>query len=194
MKLKVTILVSLALIICIVAAGCTSNVTTSPSPTNTESNKSNPTGHDKILSAVIDDDKKAYEHADWTKTVNSDVQWTNDTSALVTFKLGYSKGVSNLNYTAKYVKFPTVSEANAFVKSINSGYNNTNAITLSSDPALTTATSRNAHENYKKVTNTSPTTLSYVKLVRDEPTRYEHQYIIQTGEVVVTYDAVVQRV
>ena len=192
MKLKVAILVSLALITCVVAAGCTSNVTTSPSPAHTESNKSNPMGHDKILLAVMDDDKQAYVNAIWTKTVNSDVQWTNDTSALVTFKLGYSKGV--LNYTAKYVKFPTISDANSFVKSISSGYNNTNALTLSSDPALTTATSVNAHENYKKVTNTSPTTISYVKLVRDEPTQYENQYIIQTGEVVVTYDAVVHRV
>ena len=192
MKLKAAIVVSLVLITCIVAAGCTSNVTTSPSPAQTESNKSNQAGHDKILSAVIGDDKKAYENAIWTKTVNNDVQWTNDTSALVTFKLGYSKGV--LNYTAKYVKFPTISDANSYVKSISSGYNNTNALTLSSDPALTTATSGNAHENYKKVTNASPTTISYVKLVRDEPTQYEHQYIIQTGEVVVTYDAVVQRV
>jgi len=192
MKLKVIIVVSLALITCIVAAGCTSNVTTSPNPAQTESNKSNQTGHDKILSAVINDDKQAYVKAVWTKTVNNDVQWNNDTSAMVTFKIGYSKGV--LNYTAKYVKFPTISDANAFVKSINSGYNNTNALTLSSDPALTTATSVNTHENYKKVTNMSPTTLSYVKLVHDEPTQYENQYIIQTGEVVATYDAVVHRV
>jgi len=192
MKLKVIIVVSLALITCIVAAGCTSNVTTSPNPAQTESNKSNQTGHDKILSAVINDDKQAYVKAVWTKTVNNDVQWNNDTSAMVTFKIGYSKGV--LNYTAKYVKFPTISDANAFVKSISSGYNNTNALTLSSDPALTTATSVNTHENYKKVTNMSPTTLSYVKLVHDEPTQYENQYIIQTGEVVATYDAVVHRV
>jgi len=192
MKLKVAIVVSLALITCIVAAGCTSNVTTSPNPAQTESNKSNQTGHDKILSAVIADDKQAYVNAVWTKTVNNDVQWTNDTSAMVTFRIGYSKGV--LNYTAKYVKFPTISDANAFVKSISSGYNNTNALTLSSDPALTIATSGNTHENYKKVTNMSPTTLSYVKLVHEEPTQYENQYIIQTGEVVATYDAVVHRV
>ena len=192
MELKVAMVVSLALITCIAAAGCASNVTTSPNPAQTESNKSNQTGHDKILSAVIGDDKQAYVNAVWTKTVNNDVQWTNDTSAMVTFKIGYSKGV--LNYTAKYVKFPTISDANAFVKSISSGYNNTNALTLSSDPALTTATSVNTHENYKKVTNMSPTTLSYVKLVHDEPTQYENQYIIQTGEVVATYDAVVHRV
>ena len=192
MKLKVAIVVSLALITCIVAAGCTSNVTTSPNPAQTESNKSNQTGHDKILSAVIADDKQAYVNAVWTKTVNNDVQWTNDTSAMVTFRIGYSKGV--LNYTAKYIKFPTISDANAFVKSISSGYNNTNALTLSSDPALTIATSGNTHENYKKVTNMSPTTLSYVKLVHEEPAQYENQYIIQTGEVVATYDAVVHRV
>jgi len=192
MKLKVAIVVSLALITCIVAAGCTSNVTTSPNPAQTESNKSNQTGRDKILSAVIADDKQAYVNAVWTKTVNNDVQWTNDTSAMVTFRIGYSKGV--LNYTAKYIKFPTISDANAFVKSISSGYNNTNALTLSSDPALTIATSGNTHENYKKVTNMSPTTLSYVKLVHEEPAQYENQYIIQTGEVVATYDAVVHRV
>jgi len=192
MKLKVAIVVSVALITCIVAAGCTSNMTTSPNPAQTESNKGNQTGHDKILSAVIADDKQAYVNAVWTKTVNNDVQWTNDTSAMVTFKIGYSKGV--LNYTAKYDKFPTISDANAFVKSISLGYNNTNALTLSSDPALTTATSINTHENYKKVTNMSPTTLSYVKLVHDEPTQYENQYIIQTGEVVATFDAVVHRV
>ncbi|HXY88110.1 MAG TPA: hypothetical protein VEG44_06695 [Candidatus Acidoferrales bacterium] len=192
MKLKVAIVVSLALITCIVAAGCTSNMTTSPNPAQTESNKGNQTGHDKILSAVIADDKQAYVNAVWTKTVNNDVQWTNDTSAMVTFRIGYSKGV--LNYTAKYIKFPTISDANAFVKSISSGYNNTNALTLSSDPALTIATSGNTHENYKKVTNMSPTTLSYVKLVHEEPAQYENQYIIQTGEVVATYDAVVHRV
>ncbi len=192
MRLRVTILVSLAVIACIVAAGCTSNVTTNTSSSTTEANKSSPTGHDKVLVAVIDDDKQAYVKAVWTKTVNNDVQWINDTAALVTFKVGYSKGV--LNYTAKYVKFPTIDDANAFVKSISTGYNNANALTLSSDPALTTATSGNAHENYRTITNTSPSTLSYVKLVRNEPTQYENRYIIQTSEVVATYDAVVQKV
>jgi hypothetical protein len=192
MRLRVTTLVSLAVIACIVAAGCTSNVTTNTSSTTTEANKSSPTGHDKVLVAVIDDDKQAYVKARWTKTVNNDVQWINDTAASATFKVGYSKGV--LNYTAKYVKFPTIDDANAFVKSISAGYNNTNALTLSSDPALTTATSGNAHENYRNITNANPTTLSYVKLVRNEPTQYEYRYIIQTSEVVATYDAVVQKV
>lgn len=193
MRLRVTILVSLAVIGCIVAAGCTSNVTTTnTSSSTTEANKSSPTGHDKVLVAVIGDDKQAYVKAVWTKTVNNDVQWINDTAALVTFKVGYSKGV--LNYTAKYVKFPTIDDANAFVKSISAGYNTTNALTLSSDPALTTATSGNAHENYRNITNANPTALSYVKLVRNEPTQYENRYIIQTSEVVTTYDAVVQKV
>ncbi len=191
MRLRVTIVVSIALIACIVAAGCTSNVTTNTSSSTTVANKSSP-GRDKVLLAVIDDDKQAYVQARWTKTVNNDVQWINDTTALVTFKVGYSKGV--LNYTAKYVKFPTIDDANAFVKSTSAGYNATNALTLSSDPALTTATSVNAHVNYRNVTNTSPTTLSYVKLVRSEPKEYENQYIIQTSQVVATYDAVVQRV
>jgi hypothetical protein len=192
MRLRVTILVSLAVIACIVAAGCASNVKTNTSTAPTETNKSSQTGRDKVLAAIIDDNKQAYVRAAWTKTVNNDIQWINDTSALVTFKLGYSKGV--LNYTAKYVKFPTIDNANAFVKSISTGYNNTNALTLSSDPALTTATSVNTHQNYRNITNTSPTTLAYVKLVRNEPSHYENQYIIQTGEVVITYDAVVQKV
>jgi len=190
MKSKVAILIAVAVIASTLAAGCIFN--TSPS-----SNQSAPqtapstTGHDKALQAVIDDDQQAYINATWTQTVNKSVQWINDTTAMVTFKLGYSN--STLQYAAKYQKFGSESQARDYASAINQGYNTTSAIALLSNPVLTTATSTNTHKNYESVTNTVPTATAYTKLLRDEPQSFTESYIIQVGDVVTTFTATVNK-
>ena len=190
MKSKVAILIAVAMIASILAAGCISSTNTS-SNQSAQQAPSSSTGHDKALQAVIDDDQQSYINATWTQTVNKSVQWINDTTAMVTFKLGYSN--STLKYTAKYQKFASESQASDYVNAIDQGYNSTSAIALLSNPALTTASSTNTHKNYENVTNIIPTTTAYTKLLRNEATTYTGSYIIQVRDVVVTFTAIVNK-
>jgi len=190
MKSKVAILIAVVMVASTLAAGCIFN--TSPS-----SNQSAPpaapstSGHDKTLQAAIDDDEQAYINATWTQTVNKTVQWVNDTTAMVTFKLGYSN--STLQYTAKYQKFASESQARDYASAINQGYNTTSAIALLSNPLLTTATSTNTHKNYENVTNAVPAATAYTKLLRNEPQSFTESYIVQVGDVVTTFTATVNK-
>ena len=182
MKSKVAILIAMAVIASVFAAGCTSS--TQPS-SNQSPSQSTATGHDKLVQAVIEDDRQAYVNATWTRSVNTSVQWQNDTTAMVTFRIGLSNGT--FQYTAKYQKFASVAQASDYISSINQGYNNTNAVILLNNPSLTTASSINTHQNYQAVTNSTPITNSYIKLLREQP--IEGDYIIQVNEVVITYHA-----
>ncbi|MGZ4951740.1 MAG: hypothetical protein ACXV5K_12005 [Halobacteriota archaeon] len=186
MKSKVAILIAMAIIASVLAAGCTSS--TQPS-SNQSSSQSTATGHDKVVQAVIDDDQQAYVSATWTRSVNKSVQWQNDTTAMVTFRIGFSNGT--FQYTAKYQKFATAAQASDYISTINQGYNSTNAIILLNNPSLTTASSINTHQNYQTVTNSTPVTNSYIRLQREQP--IEGDYIIQVNEVVVTFHATYNR-
>jgi hypothetical protein len=178
MKSKVAILIAMAIIASVLAAGCTSS-------TNQSTSQSTATGHDKVLQAIIDDDKQTYVNASWTRQVRNSTQWLNDTTAMVTWNLNTSTGT--FQYTAKYQKFASVSQANSFVSSINQGYNVTNAQELLNLPPLITASSLNTHSNYQAVTNSTPVTNSYIKLLREQP--IEGDYISQVNEAVVTFHA-----
>ena len=179
MKSKVAILCALVITISVLAAGCTSSTTPSSNQSGTA------TGHDKVVQAVIEDDQQAYVNATWTRSVNKSVQWLNDTTAMVTFKIGHAN--TTFQYTAKYQKFASVSQASDYISTINQGYNSTNAVILLSNPALTTASSINTHQNYQTVTNSTPITNSYIKLLREQP--IEGNYIIQVNDVVITFHA-----
>jgi len=179
MKSKVAILIALAIITSVLATGCSS----STQPSSNQGGAA--TGHDKVLQAVIEDDQQAYVNATWTRSVNKSVQWLNDTTAMVTFKIGHSN--ATFQYTAKYQKFASVSQASDYISTINKGYNSTNAVILLSNPALTTASSINTHQNYQTVTNSTPISNSYIQLLREQP--IEGNYIIQVNDVVITFHA-----
>jgi hypothetical protein len=188
MKSKVAVLVTLAVIASILAAGCTSS--TQPS-----SNQSTSQSAAKVVRAVIDDDIQTYVDASWTRQVrNSTPQWLNDTTAMVTFTiLTYTN--QTFQYTAKYQKFASAQDASNYVASINEGYNVTSVQALAgNDPTLVTAGSLNTHKNYEKVTNSTPITNSWVKLRNDAQTAYTQSYIIQVNEVVITFNATFNRV
>ncbi len=196
MKRKVAILIAVAVIASIFVAGCTSSTTNSSSNESTSQAATANQGsvsanHDKVLQAVIDDDQQAYDNATWTRTVNKSVQWINDTTAMVTFKLGYSN-TSTLQYTAKYLKFADDTQASDYVSSINQGYNSTSALSLLNDIALTTASSVNTHQNYEKVTSRLPVTNAYER-VSDQGSAYQGSYIIRVNEVVITYNATINK-
>lgn len=196
MKREVALFVAVAVIASIFVAGCTSSTTNSSSNQNTlqttSVNQSSVTvNRDKVLQAVIDDDKQAYVNATWTLAVNNSIQWVNDTAALVTFKIGYANA-STLQYTAKYLKFGSGAQASDYVNSTNRGYNSASAVLLKNDIGLTTATSLNSHQNYKKVTNRVPTVTVYEN-VRDAGSAYQGSYIIRVNEVVTTFNATVKK-
>ncbi len=196
MKRKVALFIAVAVIASILVAGCTSSTTNSSSNQNTSqaasANQGSASGnHDKVLQAVIDDDQQAYVNATWTRTVNKTVQWINDTTAMVTFKIGYSNA-STLQYTAKYLKFSDDAQASDYVSSINQGYNSTSALSLMNDIALTTASSVNTHQNYDKVTGRLPTINAYEK-VTDQGSAYQGSYILRVNEVVITYNVTVPK-
>lgn len=196
MKSKVAIFIAVAVIASIFVAGCTSSTPTSSSNQSTSQAASSNQGSagvnpNKVLQAVIDDDQQAYVNARWTRTVNKSVQWLNDTTAMVTFKLGYSNS-STLQYTAKYLKFGDETQANDYVSSIDQGYNSTTAVSLMNDIALTTASSLNNHSNYERATDRLPVTNSYEK-VNDAGSAYQGSYIIQVNEVVVTYNLTIPK-
>ncbi|MGZ4904456.1 MAG: hypothetical protein ACXVIG_00855 [Halobacteriota archaeon] len=196
MKRKVAIFIAVAVIASIFVAGCTSSAPNSSSNQSTSqaasASQSSASGnHDKVIQAVIDDDQQAYVNATWTRTVNKSVQWINDTTAMVTFKIGYSNS-STLQYTAKYLKFSDDAQASDYVGSISQGYNSTSAISLVNDIALTTASSVNNHQNYEKATSRLPTTNAYGK-VNDQGSAYQGSYIIRVNEVVVTYNVTVPK-
>ncbi len=196
MKREVALFIAVAVIASIVAAGCTSNTTNSPSKQSTSltasvNQDSITANHDKILQAVIDDDKQAYVNATWTLAVNNSVEWVNDTAASVTFKIGYANS-STLQYTAKYLKFGRDAQASDYVNSTNDGFNSASAILLKNDIGLTTATSLNSHQNYKKVTNRVPTVTVHEN-VRDAGSAYQGSYIIRVNEVVTTFNATIKK-
>ncbi len=196
MKREVTLFIAVAVIASIFVAGCTSSTTNSPSNQSTLQTASVNQGavtanHDKVLQAVIDDDKQAYVNATWTLAVNNSVEWVNDTAALVTFKIGYANS-STLQYTAQYLKFSSDAQAGDYVNSTNHGYNSASAILLKNDIGLTTATSLNSHQNYKKVTNRVPTVTVYEN-VRDAGSAYQGSYIIRVNEVVTTFNATIKK-
>ena len=108
-------------------------------------------------------------------------------------KYGHSN--QTFQYTAKYQKFASAQDASNYVASINQGYNVTSVQALAgNDPTLATASSVNTHQNYEKVTNSTPVTNSYVKLLNDAQTAYKQSYIIQVNDVVITFDATYNRV
>jgi hypothetical protein len=185
MKSKVAILIIVAILASIFAAGCTSS--TQPS-----SNQS--TSADKIIRAVIDDDRQTYVNASWTRQVrNSTPVWLNDTAATVTFTI-LTNTNNTFQYTAKYQKFGSAQDAANYIASINQGYNVTSVQALAgNDPTLVTASSVNTHKSYETITNSTPVTNSYVKLVNDAQTAYNQSYIIQVNDVVITFDATFNR-
>ncbi|MGZ4904934.1 MAG: hypothetical protein ACXVIP_04655 [Halobacteriota archaeon] len=195
MKSKAALLVVVAVIASIFAAGCTSSVDSSSSQSAAQNSAANQgstsTNRDKILQAVINDDEQAYVNATWTRTVNKSVRWINDTAATVTYKIGYSKA-STLKYTAKYLKFNDDDKAREYVSSINRGYDGTTAMSLMYNIALTTASSLNNHQNYERATGRLPTTNAYEK-VSGQGTAYDGSYIIRVNEVVVTYKIAIPR-
>jgi outer membrane murein-binding lipoprotein Lpp len=180
MNSKVAILIATAIIASVLAAGCTSQLSS-----NQSASQSTATGRDKVVQAVIEDEKQAYVNATWTRQVRNSTQWLNDTTAMVTFTIGISNGT--FQYTAKYQKFGSASQASDYISSINHGYNTTNAQELINLPPLTPASSLNTHQNYQQVTNSTPTTNSFIKLLREQP--IEADYIVQVNEVVITYHA-----
>ncbi len=190
MKSKVAILIAMAIIASVLAAGCTSS--TQPSANQSASQ---PAGHDKVVQAVIEDDIQSYVNATWTRQVrNSTPQWLNDTTAMVTFTI-LTNSNGTFQYTAKYQKFDSAPQASNVVASINQGYNVTSVQALAgNDPTLVTASSVNTHQNYARVTNSTLATNSYVKLLSDQQTAYRQSYIIQVNEVVVTFTATFNRV
>jgi ABC-type spermidine/putrescine transport system permease subunit I len=109
---------------------------------------------------------------------------------MVTYRLGGTN--ESLTYTAQYTKFASASDASNYVNSINQGYNATTAAQLIGFPALWTASSGNTHQSYLSVTNSLPSTSSYIKMQGDQPTS-PASYIIQVGEVVITFNATLQQ-
>ena len=180
MRSKVALLVALSTAISVLVAGCTFN----------PQNPAGQGGHDAVLQAVIQDDLQAYNNASWVRSLNQSIQWINDTSAMVTYRMGGSN--LSLSYTAQYTKFGSVTEATAYVNSINQGYNETNIVQLLNYPALTTASSMNTHQAYLSVTKNAPTTISWIKTQGDQPTS-PASYIIQVNDVVTTFNATLSR-
>ena len=181
MKSKVAILIAMAIIASVFAAGCTSSTNQSASQSTSGS-----TSHDAVLQAVISDDLQAYNNAQWVRALNQSVQWINATTAMVTYRM--SNPTQSLNYTATYTKFGSTSLASNYVSSINQGYNSTSAAQLIGFPALTTASSLNDHKNYLNVTQSLPSTNSYIKMALNSPTA-PASYIIQVDDVVITFNA-----
>src|SRR5665811_571154 len=157
MKSKVAILIAMAIIASVLAAGCTSNTNQSAQST------SGGTRHDAVIQAVISDDLQAYNSAQWVRSLNQSVQWVNATTAMVTYKM--SNQNRSLNYTANYTKLGSIAKANEYVSSISQGYNATSAAQLIGFPALTTASSLNEHKQYLNITQS----LSLIHI--SEPTR-----------------------
>lgn len=180
MKSKVAILIAIAIIASVLAAGCTSNTNQSAQST------SGGTSHDAVLQAVISDDLQAYNSAQWVRSLNQSVQWVNATTAMVTYKM--SNQNRSLNYTANYTKLGSIAKANEYVSSVSQGYNATSAAQLIGFPALTTASSLNEHKHYLNTTQSLPSTNSYIKMERDSPTA-PASYIIQVDDVVITFNA-----
>ncbi|MGZ4911414.1 MAG: hypothetical protein ACXV5G_11955 [Halobacteriota archaeon] len=196
MKSKVAILIAVAVIASIFVAGCTSNTSSSSNQTTSQSavtNQSSTSGnHDKVLQAVINDDQQAYVNSTLTQRVPSPtIKWINETTAIAAFAVDLRSN-SSLQYSAKYLKFNDATQARDYVSSINQGYNSTNAVALINDPALITASSLNAHQNYKNVTGLDPVTNSYSK-VTDQGSSYNGSYIIQVNEVVITFSTTVMK-
>ncbi len=194
MKRKVAIFIAVAVIASIFVAGCTTSTSPSSNQSTSQSAASgqgSAVNHDKVLQAAIDDDQQAYVNASWTRTVNKTVQWINDTTAMVTYKIGYSNS-STLQYTAKYLKFGDEAQAGDYVTSIGQGYNSTSAMSLMSDLGLTTASSQNTHQNYERATGRVPTINSYAK-INDQGSSYQGSYIIRVNEVVVTYSLTIPK-
>lgn len=183
MKSRVAILIATAIIASVLAAGCTSS-------TQNTSQSASSTTHDPVLQAVISDDLQAYNGATWVRTLNQSIQWVNATTAMVTYRVAGTN--ESLTYTARSTKFASVSDASNYVNTINQGYNATTAAELIGFPALTTASSANTHQSYLSVTNSLPNTSSYIKMQGDQPTS-PASYIIQVGEVVITYNATLQQ-
>ncbi|HEX7514605.1 MAG TPA: hypothetical protein VF393_03350 [archaeon] len=181
MKSKVAILIAAAIITSVLAAGCTSSTNQSAQST------SGGTSHDAVLQAVISDDLQAYNSTAWVRSLyQSPPQWVNATTAMVTYKM--SNPTQSLNYTANYTKLGSIAKANEYVSSISQGYNATSAAQLIGFPALTTASSLNEHKHYLNVTQSLPSTNSYIKMERDSPTA-PASYIIQVDDVVITFNA-----
>lgn len=180
MKSKVAILIAIAIIASVLAAGCTSNTNQSAQST------SGGTSHDAVIQAVISDDLQAYNSAQWVRSLNQSVQWVNATTAMVTYKM--SNQNRSLNYTANYTKLGSIAKANEYVSSVSQGYNATSAAQLIGFPALTTASSLNEHKHYLNTTQSLPSTNSYIKMERDSPTA-PASYIIQVDDVVITFNA-----
>jgi len=185
MKSKVAILIAMAIIASVLAAGCTSSTNQSASQSTSGS-----ISHDAVLQAVIRDDLQAYNSAQWVRALNQSVQWVNATTAMVTYRM--SNPNESLNYTAKYTKFGSTSEASDYISSISQGYNASSAAQLIGFPALTTASSLNEHKNYLNVTQHLPSTYAYIKMQRDSPTA-PASYIIQVDDVVITFNATFNR-
>ena len=180
MKSKVAILIAMAIIASVLAAGCTSNTNQSAQST------SGGTSHDAVIQAVISDDLQAYNSAQWVRSLNQSVQWVNATTAMVTYKM--SNQNRSLNYTANYTKLGSIAKANEYISTISQGYNATSAAQLIGFPALTTASSLNEHKNYLNITQSLPSTNSYIKMERATPTA-PASYIIQVDDVVITFNA-----
>jgi len=181
MKSKVAILIAMAIIASVLAAGCTSSTNQSA-----QSTTSGGTSHDAVIQAVISDDLQAYNSAQWVRSLNQSVQWVNATTAMVTYKM--SNQNRSLNYTANYTKLGSIAKANEYVSSISQGYNATSAAQLIGFPALTTASSLNEHKHYLNITQSLPSTNSYIKMERDSPTA-PASYIIQVDDVVISFNA-----
>jgi outer membrane murein-binding lipoprotein Lpp len=185
MRSRVTILIAAAIIASVLAAGCTSST-----QNQSTSQAASSTTHDPVLQAVINDDLQAYNNATWVRTLNQSIQWVNATSAMVTYRLGGTN--ESLTYTAQYTKFASASDASSYVSSINQGYNATTAAELTFFPALTTASSLNTHQSYLGVTQSLPSTNSYIKMQGDQPTS-PASYIIQVGDVVIAFNTTLQQ-
>jgi hypothetical protein len=181
MRSKVAILlVALSTVTSVFVAGCTL----------LPQNRSGSTGHDAVLQAVMEDDLQAYNNVSWVRQLNQSIQWVNDTSAMVTYRMSGSN--LSLSYTAQYTRFGSVAEASAYVRSINQGYNETSIVQQANFPALTTASSYNTHQAYQSVAHNLPTTISYIKTQGDQPTS-PASYIIQVNDVVTTFNATLSR-
>jgi hypothetical protein len=105
---------------------------------------------------------------------------------MVTYKM--SNPTQSLNYTANYTKLGSIAKANEYVSSISQGYNATSAAQLIGFPALITASSLNEHKHYLNITQSLPSTNSYIKMERDSPTA-PASYIIQVDDVVISFNA-----
>ncbi len=194
MKRRVAFFIAVTVIASIFAGGCITSTSPSSNQSTSQSavsNQGSGANHDKVLQAAIDDDQQAYVNATWTRTVNKTVQWVNDTTAMVTWKIGYSNS-STLQYAAKYRKFSDETQASDYVDSISQGYNSTSAISLMNDLGLTTASSVNTHQSYERATGRVPTVNSYEK-INDQGSAYQGGYIIRVNEVVVTYSVTIPK-